>query len=274
MAVDQRKAPDPELIAQLERDWGLDKPVHVRYLKYLAGLAKGDLGTSFLRKENVSAMLADRIWPTLKLAFAAIGIAVVFGVPLGFFSALKQGTWIDSISMIGAVSGVSVPQFWLGILLMFLLSVKVKIFPTSGYGDGKIIYLILPAVSLGVGYMALIARTVRAAVIEVLTKDFVRTARSKGLSDFLVNWRHVFQNTMVLILTTIGLQFGTLIGSTVIVEKLFSWPGIGSLLVDSIYQRDIPVTQGCLLVIILIFLVVNLVVDLLYAIVDPRIKYQ
>ncbi len=176
--------------------------------------------------------------------------------------------------MIGAVSGVSVPQFWLGILLMFLLSVKVKIFPTSGYGDGKIIYLILPAVSLGVGYMALIARTVRAAVIEVLTKDFVRTARSKGLSDFLVNWRHVFQNTMVLILTTIGLQFGTLIGSTVIVEKLFSWPGIGSLLVDSIYQRDIPVTQGCLLVIILIFLVVNLVVDLLYAIVDPRIKYQ
>ncbi len=141
-------------------------------------------------------MLADRIWPTLKLAFAAIGIAVVFGVPLGFFSALKQGTWIDSISMIGAVSGVSVPQFWLGILLMFLLSVKVKIFPTSGYGDGKIIYLILPAVSLGVGYMALIARTVRAAVIEVLTKDFVRTARSKGLSDFLVNWRHVFQNTM------------------------------------------------------------------------------
>lgn len=274
MAVDQRRAPDPELIKQLEKDWGLDKPVHIRYLTYLKGLATGDLGKSFLRKEPVSDMLASRIWPTLKLAFAAIAIAVVVGLPLGFISALKQGTWIDSLSMIGAVSGVSIPQFWLGILLMFFLSVKIRIFPTSGYGDGKMIYLILPAISLGVGYMALIARTTRAAVIEILTKDFIKTARSKGLSDFLVNTRHVFQNTMILVLTTVGLQFGSLIGSTVIVEKLFSWPGIGSLLVDSIYQRDIPVTQGCILVIILIFLIVNLAVDLLYSVIDPRIKYQ
>ena len=274
LAVDQRKAPDPKLIAQLEKEWGLDKPVYVRYLNYLKGLATGDLGKSFLRKEDVSHILAERIRPTLELAFASIVIAVAVGLPLGFISALRQGTWLDTLSMIGAVSGISIPQFWLGILLMFFLSVKVRIFPTSGYGDGNIMNLILPAVSLGVGYMALIARTTRAAVIDVLTMDFIRTARSKGLSELLVNSRHVFQNTMILVLTTVGLQFGSLIGSTVIVEKLFSWPGIGSLLVDSIYQRDIPVTQGCILVIILIFLIVNLVVDLLYAVIDPRIKYQ
>ncbi len=274
LAVDQRKAPDPELIAQLEKEWGLDKPVHIRYLNYLKGLATGDLGKSFLRKEAVTSLLADRIQPTLALAVAAIVIAVAVGLPLGFISALKQGSWLDLLSMVGAVSGISIPQFWLGLLLMFFLSVKVRIFPTSGYGDGSVMHLFLPALSLGVGYMALIARTTRAAVLDVLTMDFVRTARAKGLSELWVNSRHVFQNTMILVLTTVGLQFGSLIGSTVIVEKLFSWPGIGSLLVDSIYQRDIPVTQGCILVIILIFLVVNLVVDLLYAVIDPRIKYQ
>ena len=274
MGMDQRRAPDPKLIAQLEKEWGLDKPLHIRYLNYLGGLAVGDLGTSFLRKENVSQILADRIRPTLELAFAAIAIAVAVGLPLGFISALRQGSWLDTFCMVGAVSGISMPQFWLGILLMFFFSVKIKIFPTCGYGDGNPLYLVLPAISLGVGYMALIARTTRAAVIEVLTKDFIRTARSKGLSELLVNSRHVFQNTMILVLTTVGLQFGSLIGTTVVVEKLFSWPGIGSLLVDSIYQRDIPVTQGCILVIILIFLVVNLLVDLLYAVVDPRISYE
>ncbi len=274
LAVDQRKAPDPKLIAQLEKEWGLDKPVHIRYLNYLKGLATGDLGKSFLRKEEVSQILSQRIGPTLELAVASIIIAIIVGLPLGFISALRQGSWVDTFSMIGAVSGISIPQFWLGILLMFFFSVKIRIFPTSGYGDGHIMNLVLPAISLGVGYMALIARTTRAAVIDVLTMDFIRTARSKGLSELLVNSRHVFQNTMILVLTTVGLQFGSLIGSTVIVEKLFSWPGIGSLLVDSIYQRDIPVTQGCILVIILIFLIVNLVVDLLYAVIDPRIKYQ
>ncbi len=273
-ALDQRKSPDPALVAQLEKEWGLDKPLYIRYAVYVKGLLHGDLGKSFLRKENVSEMLAERILPTLKLAFAAIFIAVAVGLPLGFLSALRQGSWLDTLSMVGAVSGISIPQFWLGILLMFFLSVKIRIFPTSGYGDGKLIYLVLPAISLGIGYMALIARTTRAAVLEVLTKDYIRTAHSKGLSFYMVTTRHVFQNTMILVLTTVGLQFGSLIGSTVIVEKLFSWPGIGSLLVDSIYQRDIPVTQGCILIIIIIFLTVNLVVDLLYSVVDPRIKYQ
>jgi len=274
LALDQRKAPDPELIAQLEKEWGLDKPLPVRYLSYIKGLAVGDLGKSFLRKENVSQLLAGRIWPTFKLALASIAIAVFIGVPLGFISAIRQGSSLDTLSMVGAVSGISLPQFWLGLLLMFFLSVKIRIFPTSGYGEGSIMNLILPALALGVGYMALIARTTRAAVLDVLTMDFIRTARSKGLSELQVNSRHVLQNTMILVLTTIGLQFGSLIGSTVVIEKLFSWPGIGSLLVDSIYQRDIPVTQGCILLIIMTFLIINLIVDLLYAVIDPRIKYQ
>ena len=176
--------------------------------------------------------------------------------------------------MMGAVSGVSVPQFWLGLVLMYFLSVKIRIFPTFGYGGGDFMHLVLPAFTLGVGYMALLARTTRAAVVEVLNADYIRTARAKGLSELWVNRKHVLRNTLVLILTTAGLQFGSLVGQTVVVEKLFSWPGIGSLLVDSIFQRDIAVTQGCILVVILVFLVVNLCVDLLYAFIDPRIEYE
>ncbi len=273
LSLDQRKAPDPELVARLEKKWGLDQPLYIRYLQYISNLAQGDLGTSFLRNESVSAMLADRIRPTLELALASMVIALGFGIPLGFFSALKKGSFWDSLSMVGAVSGISIPQFWLGILLMFFFSVKMPLFPTGGYGSGNLRYLVLPAFSLGVGYMALIARTTRAAVLDVMTMDFVRTARSKGLSEYLVNVRHVFGNTLILVLTTAGLQLGSLIGSTVIVEKLFSWPGIGSLVVDSIYQRDIPVTQGCILLIVVIFLLLNLLVDLLCAWIDPRISY-
>jgi peptide/nickel transport system permease protein len=265
---------DPQYVERMKKEWGLDKPIYIRYFIYLKDLVRGDLGLSFLRREPVNKLIAARFWPTLKLAIAAMLIAVTLGIPLGFFSALRQGTWLDTFSMIGAVSGVSVPQFWLGLLLMFFFSVKVHLLPTSGYGDGSIKNLILPAITLGVGYMALIARTTRAAVVEIHTTDYIRTARSKGLSELLVNWKHVLRNTMILVLTTVGLQFGALMGSTVIVEKLFSWPGIGSLLVDSIFQRDIPVTQGCILLVILVFLVVNLSVDLLYGIIDPRIKYE
>ena len=272
MAGGKRELP-PELIEKMKKDWGLDKPLYVRYLIYMKDLAHGDLGQSFLRQEKVNDLLASRIVPTLRLAVSAMVIALTLGIPLGFFSALKQGTWGDSASMILAVSGVAMPQFWLGLLLMLLFSAKMNWLPTSGYGDGDFIHLVLPAITLGLGSMALLARTTRAAVLEVLEEDFIRTARSKGLSRFLINRRHVFQNTLVLILTTAGLQFGSLIGQTVIVEKLFSWPGLGSLLVDSIFLRDIPVIQGGILLIIMAFLIVNLVVDLLYCVIDPRIKY-
>ncbi len=274
MSGNMRKQLDAETAQLMRKKLGLDLPLHVRYYRYMSDLLKGDLGRSFLRREKVGGLIGERMWPTLKLAIVAMIIAVGIGIPLGFLSALKQGTWLDTASMIGAVSGISLPQFWLGLLLMYFFAVKIRLFPPQGYGDGAWNHLIMPAFTLGVGYMALLARTTRAAVVEVLNQDYIRTARAKGLSELRVNRKHVFRNTMILVLTTAGLQFGALIGQTVIVEKLFSWPGIGSLLVDSIFQRDIPVTQGCILVIIIVFLVVNLFVDLVYAFIDPRIEYK
>lgn len=274
MAAGKGKMMDQQYMDTMKKEWGLDKPLHIRYLNYIYDLARGDLGKSFLRGEDVSGLIGERVWPTLKLALASIVIAVVFGIPLGFLSALKQDSWLDTFSMIGAVSGVSLPQFWLGLILMYFLSVKLNLFPTFGYGNGNFSHMVLPSITLGVGYVALLARTTRAAVLEVLSQDYIRTARAKGLSQLWINRKHVFRNTLVLILTTAGLQFGSLIGNTVIVEKLFSWPGIGSLLVDSIFQRDIAVTQGCVLIIVLAFLVINLAVDLLYSVVDPRIQYE
>ncbi len=261
-----------EVIEDMKREWGLDKPLWYRYAVYLKGLVTGDLGKSFLRREPVNQLLKERIWPTLKLAFVAMSIAVCIGVPLGFYSALRQGRMADTITMIGAVSGVSMPQFWLGRLLMYLMAVKLHLLPPQGYGGGDLRHILLPAFTLGIGYVGLLARTTRAAVVEILAMDYVRTAKAKGLSDFLINRKHVMRNALILILTTASLQFGDLIAQTVIVEKLFSWPGLGSLLVDSIFQRDIPITQGCILVIISAFLLVNLIVDLLYGIIDPRIR--
>ena len=275
MAVGQQdRNIDIHYIEMMKKDWGLDKPLWLRYATYIKDLATGNLGLSFLRREPVTDLVLARMWPTLKLAIVAMLIAITFGIPLGFFSALRQGRWLDTFTMMGAVSGVSMPQFWLGLLLMFFVSVKLHLLPPMGYGNGKLANIIMPGFTLGVGYMALLARTTRAAVVEILTADYIRTARAKGLSELLVNFNHVWRNTLVLVLTTAGLQFGALMGQTVIVEKLFSWPGLGSLLVDSIFQRDIPVTQGCILTIIMVFLIVNLIVDLLYGFIDPRISYK
>jgi len=269
----QDKGMDPRYLEEMKKLWGLDQPLHLRYLTYLKNLSLGDMGLSYLRREKVSGLIASRIWPTLKLAFVAMLIAAGIGIPLGFWSALRQGSWLDTVLMVGAVSGVSIPQFWLALLLMFLLAVKLPFFPAMGYGDGDIRHILLPAFTLGVGYMALLARTTRAAVVEILSTDYIRTAQAKGLPQLLIHGKHVLRNALILVSTTAGLQFGSLMGQTVIVEKVFSWPGLGSLMVDSIFQRDLPVTQGCILLIILVFLVVNLAVDLLYAVIDPRVEY-
>jgi peptide/nickel transport system permease protein len=265
---------DIKYVEEMKKLWGLDKPLHERYLDYMLKLTQGDLGRSFLRRDPVGGLVLERVGPSLRLAVAAMFIALALGIPLGFFSALRQGSWMDTASMVGAVSGVSMPQFWLGLLLMYALAVAVPLLPTSGYGDGSLRNLLMPAFTLGVTYMALLARTTRAAVMEIKLADFIRTARAKGLAEVVINRKHILRNALILVLTTAGLQFGALIGNTVIVEKLFSWPGIGSLLVDSIFQRDIPVTQGCVLLLILAFLVINLAVDLLYAVIDPRIEYR
>jgi ABC-type dipeptide/oligopeptide/nickel transport system permease component len=265
---------DAKYVEEMKKSWGLDKPLYERYFDYMLKLTQGDLGKSFLRRDPVGALVLERIGPSLRLATAAMLIALGLGIPLGFFSALRQGTWLDTASMVGAVSGVSMPQFWLGLLLMYALAVALPLLPTSGYGDGSLRHMLMPAFTLGVTYMALLARTTRAAVMEIKLADFIRTARAKGLAEVVINNKHILRNALILVLTTAGLQFGALLGNTVIVEKLFSWPGVGSLLVDSIFQRDIPVTQGCVLLLILAFLVINLTVDLLYAVIDPRIEYR
>lgn len=274
MGDDGRAAADAQVMERMNRQLGLSDPVYVRFGKYLAQLAQLDLGTSFRSGQPVAGVIAERMWPTAQLALAGMLFAIVFGVPLGFLAALKPGSWIDTISMVVAVSGLSLPKFWLGLLLMYLFALTLGWLPSFGYGDGGVKHLILPSVALGVAPLALLARTTRAAVLEIMNADFVRTARSKGMSERRVVQWHLARNALVIVLTTVGLQFGSVIGQAVVVEKLFAWPGLGSLLVDSVTLRDIPVVQGCILVIVLFFLLINMLVDVLCAVIDPRIKYS
>jgi ABC-type dipeptide/oligopeptide/nickel transport system permease component len=271
MSDDGRGAMDAEVVERMKKELGLNDPVYVRFGHYVERLVVLDLGVSFRSREPVSQLLAKRMWPTMQMVLASMAIAMLIGVPLGFVAAMRPGGVIDAASMVTAVSGLSIPKFWFGLLLMYLFALKLGWFPTFGYGGWW--YLVLPAVTLGVSPLALLARTTRAAVLEVVNADFVRTARSKGMSETRVVRWHVMRNVAVIVLTTLGLQFGALMGQAVVVEKLFSWPGIGSLLVDSVFARDIPAVQGCILLIVLFFLVVNTLVDIACAMIDPRIKY-
>lgn len=269
---DGRNANDPAFVEQLNHELGIDKPMYQRFFIYIGNLARFDLGTSFRSRQPVIDVISARIGASLLLAVAAMIFAIVIGVPLGFLAALRPGSILDTSTMIGAVSGLSMPQFWLGLLLMFLFSLSLGWFPSFGYGGGDLKHLILPAITLGVTPLALLARTTRAGVLDVMNADFIRTAQSKGMSNRRVVQWHVVRNVMVLVITTVGLQFGSMMGQAVVIEKLFSWPGVGSLLVDSVALRDIPVVQGTILVIVLWFLLINTLVDIIYAAIDPRIK--
>lgn len=270
-AADGRNVVDAQVLERMNKEFGLSDPVHVRFGKYVAQLARFDLGTSFRSREPVTVVLAQRLWPTLQLTLAAMLLAVLVGVPLGFLAAIKAGGWVDTLSMVFAISGLSVPMFWLGLMLMYVFALILGWLPSFGYGGPK--HLILPAMALCVFPMALLARTTRAVVLEILHADFVRTARAKGMSETRVVRWHLLRNAMVIVLTMAGLQFGSVIGQAVVIEKLFAWPGLGSLLVDSVSTRDIPVVQGCILCIVIFFLLSNLLVDVLCARIDPRIKY-
>ncbi len=274
MGDDGRTTIDPAVMERMRAEMGLDDPLPLRFGKYVAALATGDLGISFRTREPVSKLIGARIWPSLKLVFAAMTFAIAIGVTLGFFAALRPGSLVDTLSMVGAISGLSLSQFWFGLMLMYLFALKLQWLPSFGYGDGGLSHIILPAVALGVSPMALLARTTRAAVLDVLNADFVRTARSKGMSERRVVEWHVLRNALVLVITIVGLQFGSLMGQAVVVEKLFAWPGVGSLMVDSVFQRDMPAVQGCILMIVLFFLVINTLVDLAYVAIDPRIRYR
>jgi ABC-type dipeptide/oligopeptide/nickel transport system permease component len=270
---DDGRTMDPAVMERMRKEMGLDEPLLERFVKYAGATLVGDLGTSFRTREPVTKLIAGRLWPSLKLTMAAMLVAIAIGIPLGFIAALRPGSVTDTVTMVGAVSGLSLPKFWLGLLLMYLFALQLKWLPSFGYGDGGLTHLILPAIALGVSPLALLARTTRAAVLDVLNADFVRTARSKGMSERRVVTWHVMRNALVLVVTTVGLQFGSLMGQAVVVEKLFSWPGLGSLLVDSVFQRDIPAVQGCILVFVLFFLIINTLVDLAYVAIDPRIRY-
>lgn len=271
---DGRGGADADMLARINAEFGLDKPVHVRFWEYITGLLQFDLGTSFKFREPVTEVISARIWASLKLSIAAMVFAIVIGVPLGFIAALRPGSILDSITMIFAVSGLSMPQFWLGLLLMYFFALQLGWLPSFGYGGGDLRYLILPAITLGVTPLALLARTTRAGVLEIMNEDFIRTAHSKGMSNARVIRWHLLRNVMVLVVTTIGLQFGSMMGQAVVIEKLFAWPGIGLLLVDSVAVRDIPVVQGTILVIVVWFLLINTFVDIIYAAIDPRIKQR
>ncbi|NKN31643.1 nickel ABC transporter permease [Marichromatium bheemlicum] len=256
--------------AELRAALGLDRPLWTQYLDYLGGLARLDLGVSLHSGRAVTALLAERAGPTLELAVAALALAVVVALPLGVLAALHQGGWIDRVAMGFSMLGAAIPNFWLGPLLILVCSLWLGWTPVSGR-DGPL-SLLLPALTLGTGLAAVLARMVRSSLLEVLGEDYVRTARAKGAGPARVLWRHALRNAWLPVLTLLGLQFGALLGGAVITETVFAWPGLGSLVVESIQARDYPLVQGAVLVIALAYLVVNTLTDLLYLALDPRIR--
>lgn len=269
-----RGSSGPEVEALIRERLGLDRPLHIRYLSFLAGLLQGNLGRSFQTEREVVDILKVRLPVSLRLVFLSLLIAVLGGVTLGFISALKQGSVYDLLCMGGAIIGVSMPYFWLGLLLMYFFGVQMSLLPTSGYGEGSFLHMIMPAVTLSAPYLALLARISRAAILDKMQADYVRTAYAKGLKDSIVRRKHIFRNALIPIMTIIGLNMGSMLANIVVVEQVFSWPGIGHLMVRSIYDRDLPLFQGCVLIIAFTYIGVNLLVDVLYSFVDPRIRYE
>lgn len=249
---------------------GLDKPVAVQYVSYVTGLLKGDLGTSLRTKRPVTVEVANRYANTAKLTLMALAWSTVAGILLGVWSGRNRSKWQDYTGMTVAVSGISLPSFWLGFMLIMIFSVKLRWFPTTGADSLK--SLVLPSIALGASIAAIIARFTRSSIIEVLKDDYIRTARAKGLKENVVIWKHAFRNSMISVVTVVGLQFGFLLGGSVVTESVFAFPGLGSLLVESVNYRDYPAIQSLILIFSLHFVVINLIVDILYALLNPEIQ--
>jgi peptide/nickel transport system permease protein len=288
----------PETIAQIEEQYGLDRPIHVQYWRYLKTVAQGDLGTTIRTRRPVTDELQERFPATIELALAALLFATLLGIPLGFVAAKRYGTWIDHSSLVASLIGISIPIFFLAILLKYVFAVQLGWLPTVGRisvlidlehptnfytidaliaGDlaafwDVIKHLILPAIALGSIPLAVTARITRAAVLDVQNEDYVRTARAKGLPPRVVDVRHIFRNALLPITTIIGLQTGLLLSGAVLTETVFAFPGMGTWLVEAIRQRDFPVLQGGILFVSFVFVIVNLIVDISYALINPRIR--
>ena len=259
-------------IMALRQQMGLDRPLAVQYVGYLEGLAQGDLGRSMSTRRPVLEELMDRFPNTLILAVAGVGVAVLLGIPIGVFAAIRARTMVDHAAMVLALLGISAPAFWLGFILMMVFSVHLGWFPSAGYRSWG--HLVLPAFTLGTGAMAIVARMTRSSLLEVLNQDYVRTARAKGLHEMLVIAKHALRNALIPTTTVVGLSFGSLLGGAVLTEMVFAWPGLGRLIVYSIGIRDLPVIQGAVLLLALTFVLVNLGVDLLYGLIDPRVRRE
>jgi peptide/nickel transport system permease protein len=261
-----------EDLAQLRHTLGLDRPLRVQYVRYFEGLARGDWGRSLRYSAPVRPIVLERFPATLELSLAALAVCLAIAIPAGVFSAQRRGSRADRATSFLTLLGLSVPNFALGPILILVFSIEIGWLPVSGRGG--ISHLILPAATLGAALAAILTRMVRGSMIEELSSDYVRTARAKGITEAAVLFRHAFPNALIPVITIIGLEFGSLLAGTIVTETIFSWPGIGRLAVQAISARDYPLLQGCILVIAVSYVAVNLLTDLVYAVVDPRIRLQ
>jgi peptide/nickel transport system permease protein len=268
-----------EAVEKIRAELGLDKPIYIRYLKWLGNTLHGDLGRSLQRNERVIAMIRDRFPASLELGAFAVLVTLVLAVPAGVVSATRVNTWVDNLLSFCSFFWVSMPGFWVAIISMLLFSMTLGIFPISGRGGppwtiSGLSHLILPGLILGFRQIAVIMRLIRASMLEILSADYTRTARSKGLAEWVVIYRHALRNALIPTVTIFGLQIPEFLSMSVIIEAVFAWPGTGWLLVDAVLKRDYTLVQGIVLVYALAVILMNLLVDLLYAYIDPRIKYE
>lgn len=263
---------DPQALEALRRAYGLDRPLPLQYLEYVGNLLRGDLGQSIRSGQPVTFEILERFPATLLLAGSGMAIAVLIGLTLGVLAAVYRRTWIDYVAVVVALAGVSIPVFWSGLVLMQVFALRLEMLPASGYGTFR--HLILPASAIGFASAAFIARLTRASMIETLRQDYVRTAQAKGLSRARVDLKHALRNALLPTVTVMGLQFGSLLGGAVLTETVFAWPGVGRLIVDAIQTRDLPLVQGAVLFVATLFILVNLTVDISYALLNPRIRYD
>ena len=286
-------------VARAKERWGLDQPLHIQYLKFLQSAATGDFGKSFKYAEPVTRVITSRLPATIELAIFAIIIATILAIPLGVWAGARPNSWIDNLGTTFGLFGISMPSFWLAIMLILLLAGVLNILPTSGrstYGiagpeqtgfyildsvlqknwaavGDALTHIFMPALALGVNMLGILMRVTRSSILEVMNEDYVRTARAKGLQESNVVWRHVSRNALIPVITVVGLELGTLLSGSIIVETVFAWPGSGSLLITALNARDYPLVTGLVMTYTTAFVMINLIIDGLYALVDPRIRY-
>ncbi len=265
---------DPEVVARIRTEYGLDQPVWRRYTLYMSKVLAGDLGYSYRQRRPVAEVVAERLPATVRLAVAAMIVAIIFGITAGTIAAVRHNTIWDLSMMTLSLIGISTPVFWLGMMLILLFAVWLGWFPISGYGDGAFRHLILPALTLGALQAGYIARMTRSALLEVLRQEYVRTARAKGLRESAIILKHGLRNAILPVLTLAGIGLGDLLVGAPLTETVFGWPGLGRLLVTAVGNRDLPVVMGATLLFALVYLVANLLVDLGYALVDPRVRLE